>query len=137
MEIGTKFSFTEKPDFGSMNEELSGVTVGKVYEVSSICMFGGAIFLDDAGEENYAAGTDGMLKGFVKVEILPKEPDIHGYVIVHKITGERWGQCFSSKGGAKKSYNDRIRDNNRYKEVQDSLFDAQTEYAIKPLVILG
>ncbi len=134
MEIGTKFVFTQKPDFGSMNEELVDVQVGKVYEVSSVCMFGGAIFLDDAGVENYAAGTDGMLKDFVEVACLPKEPDIHGYVIVHKETGERHGQVYNSIGGAKSSFNHTERQK-RFYAKEYILWDAQTEYVIKPLII--
>lgn len=40
--------------------------------------------------------------------------DIHGYVIVHKETGERWGQVFNSIGGAKNSYNSDERQRHYY-----------------------
>jgi hypothetical protein len=60
--------------------------------------------------------------------------DIHGYVIVNKETGERWGQVFNSIGGAKSSYNSNERQKHLYREDY-VLFTDQTEYVIKPLII--
>lgn len=60
--------------------------------------------------------------------------DIHGYVIVHKITAERWGQVFNSIGGAKSSYNSNAKQRYFYGH-ECVLWDAQKEYEIKPLII--
>jgi len=60
-----------------------------------------------------------------------KDNRTHGYVIVHAETGDRLGQVYSSKGGAKSSYNHRS-------EVRwhgAPKFNDQTEYLLKRLVI--
>ena len=61
----------------------------------------------------------------------PWDRPTHGYVIVNGVTGARYGQVYSSKGGAKSSYNHRS-------EVRwhgAPKFDDQTEYLLKRLVI--
>lgn len=68
MKVGDLFKFTNKPDMGVYNEELQGITVNKIYRISEICVSGSEIFVDDEGQENYAASSsDGMLKEFVCV----------------------------------------------------------------------
>lgn len=68
MNIGDSFKFTQKPSLGIYDEELSGITVGKIYKVTSICITGSELFIDDEGQENYAASSsDGMLKEYVEV----------------------------------------------------------------------
>lgn len=135
MKIGTKFVFTEKPDLGIYNEELSGVTIGKVYEISKICVTGSSLFIDDEGQENYAAGSDGMLKDYVEIHSLPKGPDVHGYVIVNKETGGRWGGLYNSSRGAVSSWNTHrgIQDYDLFERKIS--FNEQDVYTIKSLVI--
>lgn len=66
--------------------------------------------------------------------------DIHGYVIIHKETGERWGSCFDTTGGAKTSWHGTFCRSTGYppydmKEFKGVRFDEQSTYVIKPLVI--
>ncbi|MNU39022.1 hypothetical protein D3C71_277080 [compost metagenome] len=66
--------------------------------------------------------------------------DIQGYVIVHKETGERFGDCYDSIGGAKASWCHAFRSEWRVtaklRHLVKTKFDAQSEFVIKPLVIL-
>jgi len=57
----------------------------------------------------------------------------HGYVIIHKETGERWGQCFHSKGGAALSYNNHF--NRAWKNEERHKFKDQDVYVLKQLVV--
>ena len=69
MNIGDNFKFTHKPSLAIYDEELSGITVGKIYKVTSICVTGSELFIDDEGFENYAASSsDGMLKEYVEIQ---------------------------------------------------------------------
>lgn len=66
--------------------------------------------------------------------------DIHGYVIVHKETGARWGSCYDSQTGAKTSWYGTFcrRSGWTSRELQHlkgKKFNEQTEYVIKPLII--
>jgi len=66
--------------------------------------------------------------------------DIHGYVIISKETGERWGSCFDTTGGAKTSWHGTFCRRTGYppsklKHLVGKKFDEQDEYVIKPLVI--
>ena len=67
-------------------------------------------------------------------------PNIQGYVIVHKTTGQRWGSCFDTTGGAKTSwYGAFVRRTgnppSEMKHLKGLKFDEQDEYIIKPLII--
>lgn len=66
--------------------------------------------------------------------------DIHGYVIISKETGERWGSCFDTIGGAKTSWHGTFCRRtgfppSKLKHLAGKKFDDQDEYVIKPLVI--
>ena len=66
---------------------------------------------------------------------------IHGYVIVNKETGKRWGSCFDSTGGAKTSWHGEFCRRTGYpssdmRHLKGLKFDEQDEYIIKALVIL-
>lgn len=143
MNIGTTFSFTEKPDLGIYNEELSGVTVGKVYEVSRICVTGSALFIDDEGQENYAAGLDGMLKDYVQTHNLNKsEPYVYGWVILNKETGERpytKSRIFETKNAAGAGFyqwTKRLGNwTGSYAHLQGKKLSDQDEFEVKPLII--
>lgn len=70
-----------------------------------------------------------------------KDLKIQGYVVVNKITGERWGSCFDSTGGAKTSWHGEFVRSTGYpsrgmQHLKGIKFDDQDEYAIKPLIIL-
>lgn len=62
-----------------------------------------------------------------------KDESTHGYVIINKETGERWGQLFHSKGGASSSYNSHF--NSSWKGGERHKFSEQDEYVLKRLVI--
>ena len=66
--------------------------------------------------------------------------DIQGYVIVHNETGERLGGCYDSVTGAKTSFYSYCRRSAMYsksdRHLVDKKFNDQSEYVIKPLVIL-
>jgi hypothetical protein len=67
--------------------------------------------------------------------------DIQGYVIVNKETGQRWGSCFDSSGGAKTSWHGEFVRRTGYpsphmRHLAGKKFDDQDEYVIKALVIL-
>lgn len=87
------------------------------------------------GDGSYSVGgfTD-LDKKRIKEKYSEVEPDIHGYVIVSKLSGERWGSVYQSIGGAKNSYNKVERDRRFYQE-DCVLFDKQEEYEIQPLVL--
>jgi len=66
--------------------------------------------------------------------------DIQGYVIVHKETGERWGDCYASQTGAKTSWRHAMRDywiahSLEMKRFYKTGFNDQDIYVIKPLII--
>ncbi len=61
-----------------------------------------------------------------------KDERTHGYVIINKETGERWGQCFHSKGGAALSYNAHF--NNQWRGDRHKFKD-QDVYVLKRLVV--
>lgn len=57
----------------------------------------------------------------------------HGYVIINKETGDRWGQLFHSKSGASSSYNNHF--NRPWKGELRHKFNEQDVYVLKRLVV--
>lgn len=61
---------------------------------------------------------------------------IEGWVIIDTRDGDRWGKLYETEAGAKKSFNDDVREYNRWRTAHKAMFNDQKIYILQPLVLL-